>query len=172
MKVRFLTLFMVAIVAASMSPLPVFAARADVDNSPLLTEDPGASGVEAQLVRKDNALSVHGTFHGVAPGETFTLWWILDDGVNFLVLNATGGISNQNGDFHFAAGLPAGTYVGDPSESRQVLFPGTLNNPREVTVIFHLIGHGPPIPGLIPEQISLFDIDPEFAAEVIFFPVP
>jgi hypothetical protein len=80
------------------------------------------------------------------------------------------GISNKHGEFHFAAGLPVGTYDGDPSESRQVLRAGTLDDPRGVLVVLHLFGHGPPIPGLIPEQISLIDIDPVFAAEAIFSP--
>jgi hypothetical protein len=90
MNVRFLSFIVLGVVAAATSPLPVFADSADVDRSPVLTDSPGVSGVDAKLVRTDNTLGVQGTFHGVAPRETFTVWWILPGADGVLVLNATG----------------------------------------------------------------------------------
>ena len=152
-------------------------ARAGSQSTQVLTQNPGGlSGVDARLVRTDNGISIRGTFHGLASHETYTLWWIVpDDDPVPLVLNATGGISNSHGDLHFAAALPTGTYDGDPSESREVLQPGTLDDPRDATVIIHLIGHGAPVPGIIPNQISEFNPagapqGPSFEAEIVFSP--
>ncbi len=134
----------------SLGATATFGAAA-VDRNP----DVAVGDVDAKLVRNNNVLSVSGTLYGLAPNETYTVWWITIDNT-LLVLNATGGISNSAGELHFAAALPAGTYDGSGGP-RQVLVPGSLDDPHSALVIFDVISHGPPIPGRINEQISTID---------------
>jgi hypothetical protein len=150
MKIR-LSLFL--ILTLGMFTGNVFADGAYRDNDPI----PLLGSVDAQLIRNDNGISVHGTVYGAVPGNAYTVWWIITDGDEFIILNATGGIANAEGELRFAAGLPADTYV--PGEgSREVLFPGTFANPRDALVQMDVISHGPMVPGRIKEQISsLFD---------------
>jgi len=124
-----------------------------IDSLPIVTE----GDVDAKLVRNQNVLSVEGTVFGLEPGDTHTVWWIVFEGPVPLVLNATGGIANAAGELHFAAALPRGTYGPGETVPRQVLVPGSMENPFGATVVFDVIGHGPPIPGLIDDQISTID---------------
>jgi len=152
MKIK-LSLFL--ILTLGMLTGNVFAEPAYRDNDPI----PLLGSVDAQLIRNDNGISMHGTVYGAVPGNAYTVWWIIEDGDEFIILNATGGIANANGELKFAAGLPAGTYV--PGDGpREVLAPGIFANPRDALVQMDVISHGPKVPGRVKEQISsLFDCE-------------
>ena len=147
-------------------------------NPPLCFQNPGTCEVSATLVRTNNGISLHGSISGLNPTETYTLWWLIDDNPNgefnpadaSLIMNATGGITNQHGELNFAAGLNVGNYDENPTQGREVLLPGAFDDPRGAEVVVHFVGHGEPIPGQIPDQISKIANPTGFAAEIIFTP--
>lgn len=82
------------------------------------------------------------------------MWWIVTDSSGRVVLNATGGIANNAGQFRFGGALPTGDYEPGESSPRFVLVGGSLVDPVNATVVLHVVDHGAPIPGSIPAQIS------------------
>jgi hypothetical protein len=102
---------------------------------------------------------VHGTVYNAVAGHTYTVWWIID-GEEFIIVNATGGIANVNGELRFAAGLPTGTYVEGEGSREVFIFAGTFSDPRSAGIIMDVVSHGPAVPGRINEQISsLYDCE-------------
>lgn len=160
----------IVLLAATMLASRVALAGATIDRSPTVT----MGTATAKLVRSGNHLAVSGKATGLIPGDTYTVWWITTDSSGLLVINATGGMANSAGEFSFAAGLPTGTY-GVGSRPRFVLVQGSLVDPLNATVVLHVVGHGPPIPGLIPTQISEISaagcpVGCALATEIIFAP--
>jgi hypothetical protein len=146
-------LSIVLMVAASIMSGNAFAGGADIDRDPIVA----LGSVDAQLIRNNNGVSVHGTLYNAVAGHTYTVWWIID-GAEFIVLNATGGIANGKDELRFAAGLPTGTYVEGEGSREVFLFPGTFADPRDAVIVLDFVSHGPAVPGRIPEQISsLYD---------------
>ena len=96
----------------------------------------------------------------VEPNHAYTVWWIVfgtdenGDGEVPVVLNATGGVSTHTGEFHFSAGLPVGTYVEGATIPELVFLGGEVDEPLTAPLLLHVLDHGPPIPGLVPRQIS------------------
>ena len=114
--------------------------------------------IEMELVRNNNTLAVSGEVSGLNPGETYTVWWLVgDEGGDFLVLNASGGIADDAGVLGFGAALQTGTYVGGDTTPRVVFLGGELTNPKTAYVQFDVLAHGPKIPGRVKEQISTLD---------------
>ena len=68
---------------------------------------------EATLVGNKDHLSVSGRATGLIPGNVYTVWWIVVDSSEFVVVNATGGIANSAGEYGFGGALPTGSYDAD-----------------------------------------------------------
>lgn len=147
-------------------------AGAGIDRAPLVT----VGYAEAQLIRNSNVLSVSGRAMMLVPGNTYTVWWIVFDGSDIpVVVNASGGIANHAGILGFAGTLPVGTYEYGNNIPRYVELGGTLVDPLNAVVVFHVVDHGPPIPGLIPLQISALNeascpVGCEMVTEIVFVP--
>lgn len=140
----------IALLAVTLLTSQFAFAGATVDTMPTVN----IGTAEAQLVRNKNHLSVSGRATGLIPGNAYTVWWIVTDSSGVVVLNMTGGIANNAGEYGFGGALPTGTYnVGD-TRPRFVLVSGSLVDPINAFVRLHVVDHGPPIPGLIPTQIS------------------
>lgn len=136
--------------ALAMLTSPLAFAGATVDRSPAVN----IGTAEATLVRNDNHLSVSGRASDLIPGNAYTVWWIVTDSSRRVVVNATGGMADNAGEFRFGGALPTGDYnVGD-TIPRLVLVGGSLVDPINAFVRLHVVDHGPPIPGSIPAQIS------------------
>lgn len=140
----------VALLAASLLTSQVALAGATVDSTPTVN----IGTAEATLVRNKNHLSVSGRATGLTPGNVFTVWWIVTDSSGLVVINATGGIANNAGEYSFGGALPTGTYEVGTTVPRFVLVAGSLVDPINAFVRLHVVDHGPPIPGLIPVQMS------------------
>ena len=129
-------------------------AGADIQSAPDFV---AYGSVEAKLIRNNNSLTVNGTVYGLNPGETYTVWWIVDTGTELLVMNASGGIANQHGALSFGAALQTGTYETGDDTPRVVYLGGTLADTGSAAVIFDVLAHGPKIPGRVNEQISTLE---------------
>lgn len=125
-------------------------AGAAVDRTPLVT----VGTAKATLVRNNNHLSVSGQATDLIPGNTYTVWWIVTDSSGLVVVNATGGIANAAGQYRFGGALQTGVYEPGETTPRFVLVGGSLVDPINALVVLHVVDHGPPVPGLIPTQIS------------------
>ena len=126
------------------------AADATIEREPFVS----VGSADAQLVRNQNGLSVSGHAMDLTPGNAYTVWWIVIGETDFVVVNASGGIANKAGDLRFGGALPTGTYEEGDITPRYVQAAGALSDPLLSLVIFHVVDHGPAIPGLIPIQIS------------------
>lgn len=136
--------------ALAMLTSPLALAGATVDHTPNVT----IGTAEATLVRNANHLSVSGLASELIPGNAYTVWWIVTDSSGRVVINATGGIANDAGEFRFGGALPTGVYEPGETTPRLVLVGGSLVDPVNATVVLHVVDHGAPIPGSIPAQIS------------------
>ncbi|MDH3674054.1 MAG: hypothetical protein OES12_01055 [Anaerolineae bacterium] len=132
------------------------------------------SGV-SELDRANDSVSVHiNTKHldHNPNGTTYTVWWVIfndpdncvdgcdgadidacapecdDEGIS--VLWATGSVIPANGKGEFQADLAEGIPSG------QVLFGQGLTDAEGAEIHMVIRTHGPPIPGLVDEQITLF----------------
>lgn len=138
------------LLATTLLESPLAFAGAVIDRTPSINIGSGS----AQLVRNANHLSVSGTATGLIPGNAYTVWWIVTDSSGPVVINATGGIANNAGEFRFAGTLPTGTYEPGETTPRFVLLGGSLVDPVNAFVRLHVVDHGALIPGSIPAQIS------------------
>ena len=112
----------------------------------------GATG-SSHITRTDNGMSLFWNVEGLAPGNVYSVWWIVfdingtceQDNDDFYVLNATGGIANPNGEARFRAHLSDGP-VG-PANGEDVLasFPfGEDYLTAQDTHVFNVVvDHGP-----------------------------
>ena len=85
------------------------------------------------------------------------MWWIVIEEGGVLVMNATGGIANADGEWHYAAFLPVGSYAAGEIKPLRVFFEGSLTDPMGALVLNHILDHGPPIKGKIGLQMSTVD---------------
>ena len=134
-----------------------------------------------KLVRNDRALNVMVSLSGLPIGNAYTMWWIVDeyddDGnwVDELWVNASGGISDDDGELTMAGHLGVGPLVEGDLHPAQVLWAGfddsAFTTPRTANVFFVVIDHGEKIPGLVNEQISTFEggCDVNECVEINFF---
>jgi hypothetical protein len=113
--------------------------------------------VEATLIRNNNSLTVDGTVYGLNPGETYTVWWVIETATETLIMNASGGIANRHGALSFGAALQTGSYEAGDDTPRVVFLGGTLADTGSATVIFDVLAHGSKIPGRVNEQISTLE---------------
>jgi hypothetical protein len=92
------------------------------------------------------------------PGAAYTVWWIINPGEGERFLNATGHVIGHDGVCNFAAHLAE-------------------VDAREAQIVLVVRSHGQPIPGMVKEQITMFDggcsinvcVNEQFA---IFEPLP
>ncbi len=130
-------------------------------------------GASSMLVRTDDGVTMTIHTSDLEPGAAYTVWWVIfndpamcSDGVcgmNDLlpfggspavmssVVRATGHVIGNNGVGDFAAHLEEGNPLG------QVLFGPGLLDARGAEIHLVVRSHGQPIPGLVDEQISMFN---------------
>lgn len=118
----------------------------------------------AEITRDKWGISVRGVASGLTPGNAYSVWWIVFDQIFLdgsgppLVLNATGGIANADGDMHYGALLPLGDYGANEVNPRRVFFAGSLTLPLGATVWNHILDHGPAqAGGVLRRQLSTVD---------------
>lgn len=146
----------------------------DVIN-PILGEITGTS----TLHRSKNGITVNYKTTGLAPGYTYTVWWVIwnnpencgtpfecndldfaiADKVGVEVLYAAGHVVGNSGKGNFSGHLN----VDDDSASINPLFglppAGGLQSGNTFSAEVHLVlrSHGPKIPGMVNEQISSYE---------------
>ena len=110
--------------------------------------------VLVKLTRHENSLTANGVIYGLNPHETYTIWWLVgDEGGDFLVLNASGGVADGFGALSFGAALQTGEYEEGDTTPRVVFLGGELTNTGTAYVQMDVLAHGPKIPARVKEQM-------------------
>jgi hypothetical protein len=109
----------------------------------------------AQLVRNDNGITCVIHTSGLVPGDVYSVWWVIPD--EALIFNAAGSIAGGDGTATFAGHASTGP-IG-PVDNSVVLSngDGSFDQPRTDTVMVIVRHHGPPIPGIINQQMGTFN---------------
>jgi hypothetical protein len=109
----------------------------------------------AQLVRNDNGITCIIHTSGLVPGDVYSVWWVIP--TEFLTFNATGGIAASDGTATFAGHASTGP-IG-PVDGSVVLSngDGSFDSPRTDTITVIVRHHGPPIPGIVNQQMGSFN---------------
>ncbi|NJY61687.1 hypothetical protein HC174_02810 [Salinimicrobium sp. CDJ15-81-2] len=141
--------------------------------NPILGEVTGTS----VLRRTKNGLTINYKTDGLIPGHTYTMWWVIfnnpeacattpctmDDFMNAgevqpVLIYGTGHLVGQSGKGNFSSHLKVGDNDGSINELLGLPEVGGILEGNAFSAEVHMIirSHGPAIPGLINEQISIF----------------
>lgn len=141
--------------------------------NPILEEVTGTS----ILRRTKNGLTINYKTDGLIPGHTYTMWWVIfnnpeacattpctmDDFMNAgevqpVLIYGTGHLVGQRGKGNFSSHLKIGDDDGSINELLGLPEVDGLLEGNAFSAEVHMIirSHGPAIPGLIDEQISVF----------------
>jgi len=170
-------LFVISIVGLLWSTLlaiPASAQATKQSSNVYAFADPMNAVGTAQLVRNSNGVTMNIKTEGLDAGAAYTVWWVVfnnpdacvdgcdaadvsNPDVMATVLFAAGHVIGQNGKGNFAGHLSNGDTSGDsfpldlPGDAVGLVYPETAE--------IHLVvrTHGPPIPGMVDEQISTFN---------------
>jgi hypothetical protein len=116
---------------------------------------PGVTVGNAQLVRNDNGITCIIHTSGLVPGDVYSVWWVIP--TEALIFNATGAIAASDGTATFAGHASTGP-IGPVDESVVLSNgDGSFDSPRTDTIMVIVRHHGPPIPGIINQQMGTFN---------------
>jgi hypothetical protein len=109
----------------------------------------------AQLIRNDNGITCIIHTSGLVPGDVYSVWWVMSP--EALIFNAAGSIAGDDGTATFAGHASTGP-IG-PVDNSVVLSngDGSFDSPRTDMVTVIIRHHGPPIPGMINQQMGTFN---------------
>lgn len=142
-------------------------AQADVFTHPSQGPSVQVPDAMARLVRHNNGARATLQTRDLAPGHAHTLWWVVinapencasspcssadvlfsDDVVQANVAYGGGNVVGGSGKATFAAHFSTGPVPGG-------WFASEFSNPRGAEIHLILMDHGPPVPGLVSDQIS------------------
>src|SRR6516225_6970207 len=144
-------LFAMAIAVGAQSPN-----AADHDFASVKTlSTPIVTVGNAQLVRNNNGITCVIHTSGLVPGDVYSVWWVIP--TETLIFNATGAIAASDGTATFAGHASTGP-IG-PVDGSVVLSngDGSFDSPRTDTIMVIVRHHGPPIPGIVNQQMGSFN---------------
>lgn len=114
----------------------------------------------SRFTRDATGISFELATSGLAPLNTYTIWWVLykPDKTVLLASYATGAVALPNGMASFAASLPVGPL---PKVDGRIVMASTagamFDNPMGITVELVLRTHGPIRVEQLAEQLTTFD---------------
>ena len=116
---------------------------------------PGVTVGNAQLIRNNNGITCIIHTSGLVPGDVYSVWWVIP--TEALIFNAAGSIAAGDGTATFAGHASTGP-IG-PVDNSVVLSngDGVFDSPRTDIINVIIRHHGPPIPGLINQQMGTFN---------------
>ncbi len=144
-------LFAIAIALGAQNPNAADNDFASVKTLP----PPGVTVGNAHLVRNSNGITCIIQTSGLVPGDVYSVWWVIP--AEALIFNAAGSIAASDGTATFAGHASTGP-IG-PVDGSVVLSngDGSFDNPRTDLVNVVVRHHGPPIPGIINQQMGTFN---------------
>ncbi len=126
----------------------------------------------ASIVRTRNGISVTVNATGLNPGNAYSMWYIVIENGDEIVVHAAGSVVGGSGNASFASHLSTGP-IGAVNGTTILVNDGdkSFDDPLGALVILHVVDHGSAGvdgPGTIPENIREFTGADGLAQEYVF----